>query len=556
MSFFGSGLEEIVNSIKASCPYVWVKTFEESRLIYNIIANFEDRTKKELFVWTYTHGLTPATEAYQGVDGPPETKNLEKYLIGLRDSIKTKNEKLKSKIIFLPDPGPLLQYVTIRFLKDHYSFFKERNVTFVFVSSSVSHGPDKKAGLPPELEKEIVLHAYDLPTPTQIEQMIKNFVISLLQIAKPDSLDTEDKKKQKQEFIKSLTFSEEIYLDLTKSLQGLTENEINTTLRQCAFKLKTLDVKFLLTAKKQIISKSDILEYLSTPAEMADVGGMDLAKEFFEEYKFAHTEEAISYGVEPLKAVLLVGIPGSGKSQLSTAVSGCWSQPIVRLDLGKVMSGLVGSSEERMRTALAQVEAIAPCILQIDEIDKGLSGTKSSNFSDGGTTARVFGTLLTRMQEGLKGVTIIATANDITNFPPELIRRFDEVFFADLPESQEREQIFSIHLRKRNRLEEINLSNAVEATVGYVGAEIEKIVKRAITMSFKDSQPLTEEHLLRAVKQVKPISQTRRESITEMRKAAKDTFRFASSLAQNNPHITSLQETTNNMGLTTQGLLD
>jgi SpoVK/Ycf46/Vps4 family AAA+-type ATPase len=198
------------------------------------------------------------------------------------------------------------------------------------------------------------------------------------------------------------------------------------------------------------------------------------------------------------------------------------------------MTGLVGGSESKMRTAIKQVEAIAPCILWIDEVEKALSGTKSSNFSDGGTMARVFGTLLTAMEEGLKGVTILATANDIEALPPEFIRRFSEVFFVDLPGPDERNAIFQIHLSKKNQKpDSFDINHLVEQSENYTGHEIEKAVARAMSFAFKDPEKkLRTEHVARALAETKPISHIMGDKISKMRSEARGKYRYASSWAE------------------------
>jgi SpoVK/Ycf46/Vps4 family AAA+-type ATPase len=207
------------------------------------------------------------------------------------------------------------------------------------------------------------------------------------------------------------------------------------------------------------------------------------------------------------------------------------------------MTGLVGGSESKMRDVIKQAEAMSPCVLWIDEVEKSLSGTKSSNFSDGGTLARVFGTLLTSMQDGMEGVTIIATANDITMLPPEFIRRFNEVFFVDLPGPEERWDIFKIHLEKRERnIEkfEEHKKILVAATKDYTGAEIEKAIKDGIAASFyEDKSDLDGKTLLHAIAETKPISKVMEDKVKKLRDKAKGSFRFASSWAMRQAKETS-----------------
>jgi SpoVK/Ycf46/Vps4 family AAA+-type ATPase len=269
---------------------------------------------------------------------------------------------------------------------------------------------------------------------------------------------------------------------------------------------------------------------------MNDVGGLDKAKTYLTKYSKAYSDEAKDFGVEPLKGVLLTGVPGTGKSLFAKAIGKIWGVPLLRLDVGKVMTGLVGGSEGKMREVIDQAEAMAPCILWIDEVEKSLAGTKSSNFSDGGTLARVFGTLLTAMQDGLAGVTIIATANDITLLPPEFIRRFNEVFFVDLPGPDERWEILTIHLEKRGRdIEKFTKQKAalMKASDGYTGAELEKAVKDAIAAAFyADKGDVTHKDIIKALSDTKPISKVMSKKIETLRQKAKGTYRFASEFAE------------------------
>lgn len=231
------------------------------------------------------------------------------------------------------------------------------------------------------------------------------------------------------------------------------------------------------------------------------------------------------------KGVLITGIPGCGKSLTAKAMSAIWGLPLLKLDMGKIFGGIVGSSEENMRKAIATAEAIAPSILWVDEIEKGFSGLKSGG--DSGTSARVFGTFLTWMQEKTAPVFVIATANDISSLPSELLRkgRFDEIFFVDLPTVKEREKIFSVHLKKRMKNSNINheleVSDTVcnefaNASVGYVGAEIEQIVIAAMYEAFYADRGLRKEDVLKAIKETVPLSSTQREQILSLREWAKE----------------------------------
>jgi SpoVK/Ycf46/Vps4 family AAA+-type ATPase len=326
-------------------------------------------------------------------------------------------------------------------------------------------------------------------------------------------------------------YTEDEYSELARACQGLTDEEIENNIALCLTARKELVPEVLFQEKKQVVKKNGILEFIDTDVIGGDVGGLDLVKSYLTKYSKAFTPEAQKFGVEPLKGVILLGIPGGGKSLLAKSLSHMWKLPLLRLDVGKVMGRLVGDSENNMRNALATAEAVSPCILFLDEIEKGLSGTQSSGQTDGGTTARVFGTLLTAMQEGLKDVIVIGTANSISALPPELIRRFNEVFFVDLPFEEERKEIFDIHLRKRGRkIKKFDIDSLVSASEGFTGAEIEKAIKDGIAAAFYDNaEDVTDKYLLDALNDTKPISKVQGEKIKELQKWAENHARYASS---------------------------
>jgi SpoVK/Ycf46/Vps4 family AAA+-type ATPase len=232
---------------------------------------------------------------------------------------------------------------------------------------------------------------------------------------------------------------------------------------------------------------------------------------------------------------LLIGVPGTGKSLTAKAVGALWQMPLLRLDVGKIFGGLVGSSEENMRSVIKTAEAIAPAILWIDELEKGFSGTQSSGSTDGGTTSRVFASFITWLQEKTTPVFVIATANNVHQLPPELLRkgRFDEIFFCDLPDREDRRQILDIHLRKKNRdPAKFDLDKLVEATVDYSGAELEQAVISALYDAFDTGNDLGTEGLLQTVTEIVPLAITMREMIETMREWARTRARMASSRAK------------------------
>jgi SpoVK/Ycf46/Vps4 family AAA+-type ATPase len=265
---------------------------------------------------------------------------------------------------------------------------------------------------------------------------------------------------------------------------------------------------------------------------MACVGGMTDLKAWLNKRRLAFTEQARAFGLPEPRGLLLLGVQGGGKSLLAKAVATMWKLPLLRLDIGRVFSELVGSSEENMRNALRLAETVSPAILWIDEIEKGISGIASSGRSDAGTAARVFGSFLVWMQEKTAPVFVIATSNDISLLPPELLRkgRFDEIFFIDLPDFEERQDIFAIHLLKRHRNpEQFDLVRLARETEGFSGAEIEQAVIAGLYDAFEGGRDLEEPDLIRNVAQSIPLSQTMREQVTALRNWARTHARPASS---------------------------
>lgn len=522
---YANSQEHLIALLKARVPIIYVRTSEETRFIESI-KDIESDLDREIFVWSSYQGLMRNwnKEIVPRAKGKEEKTYLpEQALTRIIEHKLAEDFKNRSGIIYIMrDMNKVMNEKITRQLRDMYEHLIHGKKTIIIVAPQITHG--RSPGLEPTMEKQIVVVDYELPNHTEILECIKDDIKYL--------------KKENPEAVKrgsvKLDYTGQDLDELARACQGLTMQEIETAIAASLTTLGHINIEFLHQEKKHIINKTDILEFYDDCPGVDEVGGMDKAKEFFENYKNAWTPEARAYGVEPLKGVLLTGVPGTGKSLLAKALAKQWALPIVRMDVGRIMTGIVGGSESRMREGIALAEAISPCILWIDEIEKALSGTKSSNFSDGGTLSRVFGTLLTSMQEGLKNVTIVATANDINALPPELIRRFDEVFFVDLPTADEREEIFKIHLKKRKRdPNAFNLTEAVNASVDYTGAEIEKVIKDSIAKAWTDgNREMNAKDLVATVKETRPLSIVMAEQINKIRAWARDRARYASSGAE------------------------
>lgn len=314
---------------------------------------------------------------------------------------------------------------------------------------------------------------------------------------------------------------------LLNLLQGMSFSLVRRVLTEAILMdgmLDAGDLERVLQAKREIIATSGVLEYFPADTGLEDVAGLHNLKSWLgaRGRAFLEPARAAEFGLEPARGVLLLGVQGCGKSLAAKAVANAWSMPLIRLDPGRLYEKYMGESEKNLRRALAQCEALAPAVLWIDEIEKAFG---SADDNDGGASQRIFGTLLTWLQEKSAAVFVIATANDIRRLPPELLRkgRFDEIFFVDLPRPDVREAILSVHLQRRKRSpSEFDLPSLVAATEGFSGAELEQVVVGALYAAFAEHQPLTQAHLEAEIGATRPLSQTMREPIEALRRWAAD----------------------------------
>ena len=314
--------------------------------------------------------------------------------------------------------------------------------------------------------------------------------------------------------------------ELAISLKGLTKLEIDHVLNMMIESKNTISISdrnIIIKEKGQIIKKSAILELIDFKEKITDIGGLEGLKEWLDSKAkvFRKLDEAKAYGVDTPKGVLLVGMPGCGKSLAAKASARLFNAPLLRLDIGRLLGKYVGESEHNMRVALKTAESISPCILWIDEIEKAFSGIdQSGGASD--ITKRLFGQFLTWLQEKENTVFVVATANDISSFPPEFLRkgRFDEVFFVDFPNEEERERIFEIHLEKRGKnIEKIDIEKLAKSTEGYCGADIEEIVKLTLERAFvNEDEEIDTKDLLNSVKEINSLSIILKEKINTLKK--------------------------------------
>lgn len=306
---------------------------------------------------------------------------------------------------------------------------------------------------------------------------------------------------------------------LVQAAVGLTAAQAQRVFAKaivCDGVLDDRDIDLVTEEKKQIIRESQALEFYAATETPDHVGGLGVLKKWLRLRERAFSQEARDYGLPAPKGMALIGIPGTGKSLTAKMVGGLWRLPLLRLDMGALFGSLVGESEERTRQALQLAETVAPAVIWIDEIEKGLA----HGGLDSGTSTRVFGTILTWMQEKTAPCFIVATANDISSLPPELLRkgRFDEVFFLDLPTLDEREEIFTVHLRKRNRLpQDFDVERLARESEGYVGAEIEQAVIDGMYIGFGEGREFTTADVAAALQRQVPLSIAQRETVQALR---------------------------------------
>ncbi|TVQ60831.1 MAG: AAA family ATPase [Phycisphaerales bacterium] len=378
-------------------------------------------------------------------------------------------------------------------------------------------------------ESHVVLIDHDDALPDVVKAHSTRFELTL-----PDAGETE---RIVRATVQRLMRSRQVTVKLTKAelgaavknLAGLTRRQIQRTITDVVLEddaFTAEDLNRILAHKRQLLGGgSGALEPVESPASMDEVGGLDRLKGWLKQRARSFEPAAGEFGLCPPRGVLLLGVQGAGKSLCAKAIATAWQRPLVRLDAGALYDRYVGASEQRLRDALKQAEAMSPIVLWIDEIEKAFASAGSGNSNDGGLSKRMFGSLLTWMQEHTHPVFLVATANDIEALPPELMRkgRFDEIFFVDLPGTPARKKIAEVHLRKRGRdAKTFDLARIAAASEGYSGAEIEQGVISALHEAFASGRALDTDTVVRALEGSPPLSVTRREHLSELRAWARD----------------------------------
>ena len=477
--------------IKSRTTLIWIRTKEEERL-YKILNQTFNRLKIKRFVsWDCVNGLKGILNEKGKFSNNP---------LGVLNWIKEQTAELP----------------TILLVKDFHKFYDDPSISRTLKELSFSLR---------ETNNNLILSSHLLPSSEELDDLM-----TIINLPLPDLSEMTNLIKRIA-FNTDSELSEQDLNDLAIASSGLSEIKLKQVTAKALTqrgKISIEDIKDILEEKKQVIARSEILEFFESNSTQNEIGGLKILKIWLEQRYKAFSKEARDYGLPIPKGVLLVGPQGTGKSLTAKSISQSWSMPLLRLDVGRLFSSLVGSSEARTRETISRAEAMAPCILWIDEIDKGFGGDARS---DGGTSQRVLASLLTWMAEKKSAVFVIATANAIDKLPAELLRkgRFDEIFFLDLPNSEERLSILDLHLRKRRPNYNFPLSTIIDRTDGYSGAELEQAVIEGMHFSFDEKREIMEKDLIKAVSELVPLSRTAKEQIDLLKQwSSTGRARFAS----------------------------
>jgi AAA+ superfamily predicted ATPase len=495
-------VQELDTLVRARYPLVYLVTSEEQR-VEALLSDLARTHGKALLGWSVTKGF----RRLDGAKGVPEAG------AGPAEALAALEKLADPTLVVLRDFHPFLtDPPVVRALRELAQALKATYSTVFLLSPTLV--------IPPELEKDVSVLDIPLPTSRDLLDLLKDIVEVVRQNGRAKVELTRDDAEQ-----------------IVNAALGLTLAEAESAFAKAIAtdgRLSREDIPLVMEEKRQVIRKSGLLEYFAADQGLAHVGGLANLKAWLARRGAAFSEAARRFGLPEPKGLLLLGVQGCGKSLTAKAVAGQWRLPLLRLDMGRIFSGFVGSSEENLRKAIHVAESVAPVVLWVDEIEKGLSGAQGSGASDGGVSARVFGTLLTWLQEKTAPVFVVATANRIDALPPELLRkgRFDEIFFIDLPDAAERREILDIHVRRRSRdPAAYDLAALARQAEGFSGAELEAAVVSGLYEAFAEGTDLTQRHLERAVGESLPLSVTMREDIGHLRAWASSRTRPASAPA-------------------------
>jgi hypothetical protein len=498
-------LAELQLLVQSGYAIIAARTAEEDRL-ERLLDQVSANLKIPLWRWTVTDGLRkeatgdpPATASVFARPDPAasgeDTREPGKALaamLGLEDD----------GVFFLKDLHRYLdQVAVVRRLRDLAPRFTGARRVMVLCAATLE--------IPAELAPLTAPFTLELPTGDELRALVRRVGARLA---------------REQQIRVSLSDAE---LDqLVERMRGLTEHEAERALTRAAVRDRALtvnDLEVFIALRRELLQREGALEYVAPEENLAEVGGFRRLKEWLAKRRRAFEPAAREFGLTPPKGILLLGVQGAGKTLLARAVAREWSLPLLKLEAGRLYDKFIGESEKNLERAIRAAEALAPCVLMIDEIEKAIGATSSD--ADAGLARRLFGRLLGWLQDRKAPVFVVATSNDIAALPPELTRkgRFDELFFIDLPTPDERKEILSVHLARRKRNAGLfDLENLAVALDGFSGAEIEQVVVAGLHTAFARGVELSSQVLAEEIKATRPLSVTRREEIDALRAWARD----------------------------------
>ena len=498
-------LEKLKQLVESGYSCISIVTQEESEAL-TLVKDLALETGRDLLIWSVGHGIREGLLSGQPAVADTEMpdpalvyfSHLEQSEI-CRTQDNTGHPKKKNRypICVTLDLAPFLENkVTRRLMRDTLQKLSAVGGTLIMIDPT-----DK---MPEVIKSQSILFELSYPNEEEIEELIK---ATLRKIHRKKPIEIGITKQGMRAIV--------------RNLRGLTRRQAIKIIQSTVSDDRRFDdddVNSVVAGKRQVLQGDGLLEYIETPLTVDEIGGMNNLKKWLNQRKRVFKDEAKDFGLTAPRGVLMLGIQGAGKSLCAKAIAAGWQLPLLRMDPGALYNSYIGQSEQNLRKAFRQAEQMSPVILWIDEIEKAFASA-SSQSSDGGLSKRMFGSLLTWMQDHKEPVFIVATANDIEALPPELLRkgRFDEIFFVGLPKSQARQKIFEIHLNKRKRNpDEFDLKALANAADGFSGAEIEQAVISALYNAFYADKELTTEGLLKAVKEAIPLSVTMAEKIQDL----------------------------------------
>lgn len=484
--------------IRGGHPIIAIESSDEDRALALVAAAAAELPRK-MTDWSLTKGLreiSSTTLAYGNTlcqPGPPAA-TLEHILRSADHSIHV-----------FRDLGPHSRDAKVhRLLRDFPAVGREQHANLILIESQT---------LPQELRRLALLHEIGWPSAAELEKVVRDTYQRIKTYSLLDEVTSRVTRREMEQLI--------------QALRGLTLSEAERVIASAIFQdhcLRGDDIPRIIEAKRKVLGSTGVLESVAADFSSDDIGGLDNLKRWLTQRREGYTQRAREFGLEPPRGVLILGVQGCGKSLCAKVVAADWKMPLLRLDPGQLYQKFIGESERHLRDALRQAEAMAPVVLWIDEIEKAFASSTGDS-SDGGLSQRMFGTLLTWMQDHRHPIFIVATANDISRLPPELLRkgRFDEVFFVDLPDRAAREQILAIHLERRKRQpDQFDLGQLAELTAGFSGAELEQLIVAGLYKAFSTGTELTTAHLHQQRAGTRSLAEMMPERLEQLRTWAAD----------------------------------